>query len=368
MNNASLITKREYGLVAVWAAAVLVFYAVVCVMGVGKLNQYKAETAAKRGAWLESTAKPPGDVGEGAVTSEGTRPVDVNVGIVMNEIGEFQIRNAGWVADFDIWFRWLDERVHPGESFRIVNGQVETCERTVAETQGGQHYERYHVRARIQKVFDPARYPFATEALGIQVEDPGIGAKALRYVTDEGSSRVAQTALPPVLRLVKTLSFVYLEEQQTEGSDSGVGGKAGQARPRFSFLLLVAPIVGTHYIAIFQALFASVAIALLVFFIKPTHVDPRFGLGVGAFFAAVGSNAAIVSGLPQVDRVTLVNIVNGLGLLTVFLTLVQSTISLYIFDTLGRERLSRLFDYVSVAVILPCYVVVNVVLPRAAAM
>jgi hypothetical protein len=52
----------------------------------------------------------------------------------------------------------------------------------------------------------------------------------------------------------------------------------------------------------FQALFASVAIALIVFFIKPIHVDPRFGLGVGAFFAAVGNNIFVGSMLPPAHR------------------------------------------------------------------
>jgi len=55
-----------------------------------------------------------------------------------------------------------------------------------------------------------------------------------------------------------------------------------------------------------------------------------------------------------------------LGLATIFLTLVQSTISLYQYDTMGLEKLSRLFDRVSFTVFLVGYVAVNIALPLAA--
>ena len=44
------------------------------------------------------------------------------------------------------------------------------------------------------------------------------------------------------------------------------------------------------YMKMFQALFVAVLVAMLACFIKPTDVDPRFGLGVGALFAAVANS------------------------------------------------------------------------------
>ena len=51
----------------------------------------------------------------------------------------------------------------------------------------------------------------------------------------------------------------------------------------------------------------------------------------------------------------------------VFLTLVQSTISLYLFDIRGEEALSRRFDRVSILVLIPGYVILNVLLAWVAA-
>ncbi len=87
---------------------------------------------------------------------------------------------------------------------------------------------------------------------------------------------------------------------------------------------------------------------------------------MGGFFASVGNNIFVASILPHADRLTLADMINTVSLFTIFLILVQSVISLYIFDTMGRERLSRFFDRVSFAVFLIGYVAVNLALPLAA--
>jgi hypothetical protein len=64
---------------------------------------------------------------------------------------------------------------------------------------------------------------------------------------------------------------------------------------QFFFAILVNPPGLILYLKMFHVLFSSVAIAILAFFIKPIHVDPRFGLGVGAVFAAIGNMIAVAS-------------------------------------------------------------------------
>lgn len=117
---------------------------------------------------------------------------------------------------------------------------------------------------------------------------------------------------------------------------------------------------------LFLTVLASVAITFICLFIKPTHVDPRFGLPLGAFFAVVGNNIFVGSVLPGSERFSLADMMNVLGIFTIFLVLAQSAISLHLLDTLGRENLSLFFDRVSFAVFFICYVAVTVALPLAA--
>jgi hypothetical protein len=110
----------------------------------------------------------------------------------------------------------------------------------------------------------------------------------------------------------------------------------------------------------------ALACALVVFCIKPTHVDPRFGLGVGALFAAIANSYIAATMLPETGTFTMIDMVNGIGLAAIFLTLVQSAISLYLYDNLGREALSRLFDRVSFYVFTVMTIAINLVIPISA--
>jgi hypothetical protein len=116
----------------------------------------------------------------------------------------------------------------------------------------------------------------------------------------------------------------------------------------------------------FQALYVAVMIAMLAMFIKPTNVDPRFGLGVGGLFAAVANSYVTSSLVPDTGVMTVADLVNGVGIGMILLTVIQSTVSLYAYERLGLESLSRRFDQVSFAVLVSSYLAINIALPLAA--
>jgi hypothetical protein len=360
------ITRRAFFLLSLWAAGILMLFAVGGYFGVRQLKGYREETERFRQTWIA------GDMVEaGAPTPElalppGAEPAEVRVGVYINRIGEFSLRESGWTAEFDIWFRWTGDGVKPGEDFEIVNGQVDSREKMEEYSNGRERYERYRVKARLTKYFDPSRFPFSDEVLSLQVEDRLNGAKTMRYVADERDSGISNLGVPRSLNITNSLAVVKLHDYRSGLGDPRSSAGAGDIHSRFIFSMLVDPPSLAIYIPMYQALFASIAIALIVFFIKPTHVDPRFGLGIGAFFAAVGNNLAVVSILPQSKQITLAGMVNAAGLATILLTLVQSAISLFILDTMGLNRLRRLFDRVSFVVFLTGYAVVNLLLPLAA--
>jgi hypothetical protein len=121
------------------------------------------------------------------------------------------------------------------------------------------------------------------------------------------------------------------------------------------------------YLKLFQALHIAVLIAFLACYIKPTHVDPRFGLGLGALFAAVANSYVVNSIVAGAGEFSLADAVNGLGILVILVTLIESTISLYLFDHCGDEDSSRRLDRMSFKILVAGFTSVNVVLLAAAA-
>jgi hypothetical protein len=359
------ITRGGYRFVAFWAAGLLLLYALGGYAGAGLLRAYSAETAKLRQARIESLATDTSAPPLGTGIPSGAKPVDVRVGLRLNRIEEFALKESAWTGDFNLSFRWTGDAVNPGEGFRIANSQIVLREKERSYERGGERYEEYHVVARIAKSFDASRFPFGDEGLLMQVEDATHGLEALRYVADERSTGVSSDSVPRSVRLARTLSGVTVRPNEP-GLDPGVLRSDREVHSQFYFAMLIAPKSLGIYLKLFQALFASVAVSLIALYIKVTSIDCRFGLPIGGFFASVSNNIFVASLLPIADRLTLTDMINSASLLTIFLVLVQSVISLYIFDNMGRQRLSLFYDRVSFAVFLPAYVVVNLALPFAA--
>jgi hypothetical protein len=355
------ITRGEHRFVVLWTAGLLLLYAAGGYFGVSLLRGYAVETTTARDAWVKSSTA----VANPALPP-GSKPAGVQVSLNMNRFGEFALKESAWTADFDIAFRWTGDGVNPGETFRIANGQILQREKGTSYQRGEERYAEYRVIARMVKPFDASRFPFSDEGLGIQVEDATRRMDTLRYVADDRNTGARPESIPRNLKLVRTLTGVRTRLAGGAVDESGARGSAADTYSQFFFAMLIVPGSIGIYLKLFQALFASVARTLLALDIKPTHVDCRFGLPVGGFFASVANNIYVATLLPSADRLTMTDMTNTVSLVTIFLVLVQSVISLHIFDTMGRERLSRYFDMVSVAVFATGYVGLNIALPIAA--
>jgi hypothetical protein len=112
------------------------------------------------------------------------------------------------------------------------------------------------------------------------------------------------------------------------------------------------------YFRLFQGLFVAVAVAMLTFFLRPDYA-PRFIVGVGALFAAVANYYNILSMQPIVSYVTLADIITLTGIVTILLSMIESSISFYIYDIKEKKELSRRFDKYSVIALVSCYISIN---------
>ena len=359
-----IITARDYRFVALWAVGIIVFFVIAGYFGVRQLRTYKMQSMERRQAWLEQASGAGRGQKSAAIAQKGN-PVEVRVGIYVTHIGEFSLKEDSWVANFDIWFRWTGKAVSPGETFWLVNGEIQSREKRESYVVVGEQYERYHVKARISNYFDPTRFPFADEPLMVEIEDTIHSAETLRFVPDTQDSGISATAILRELKIARSLLTVRAQDYGSRVGERR-SDSASRIHSRVFFAALVNHPGAMFHLKMFHALFVAAAIAMLAFFIKPTHVDPRFGLPVGAAFTAVANIIATGALLPRADGLVLADMVNSVGFATIFLALVQSAISLYFFDTLGKEKLSRFFDHVSFVVFFVGYVVVNLALPLAA--
>ena len=283
---------------------------------------------------------------------------DVFFGTYLNRISRLSMKESNFDADFYIWFKWKGNNVSPGEDFQVVSGQVNSKQLQAELHEGDDHYEQYQVTASITKPFDVMLFPFDDHNLTIKIEDSLYSIYELKYIPENSQDvRISPEINIPGYR-VKSLDPI--SELHRYSTDFGSPWKdtVPSVYSQIVFGIGIARDGLGIYFKLFQSLFVAVAVAMLGFFLKPDYA-PRFVVGVGALFAAVANYYNILSMQPIVGYITLADSINLIGILTILLFLIQSSISFYMFDYQGKKELSWRFDKYSAVIFIIFYMFIN---------
>ena len=294
-------------------------------------------------------------------------PAVVETGVYVDRIVEISTKATSWTVDFYIWFKWTDPdpAIQPGDNFQVVDGEI--LSKIKKETYQGQkiNYELYRVVARMTKFFNVSRFPRDDHLLTIRIEDSARQIHQSIYRADENASKKSSRVEIPGYHIYTTQVIVKPHSYKTSRGDPRLPENDKATYSQLIYGIGIARPDWGLYVKMFQGLFSAVLISLLVFFVLPID-KPRFALGIGAFFAAVAATYITKSQLPGVGIITLSDMINGIGLTTIFLTLLSSIIALYLYDKKKQKRLAGLMDKLSFIIILVGYVTVNITIALAA--
>jgi hypothetical protein len=349
-----------------WALFIFALFLVVGLSLVFKMRSSRAAAAQRHAARMDPAADDIGVTGADHELPSGAKPTEVLAGIYVDRVLELSVKEVSWTAEFYLWFRWTGKTPESCEGFQIVDGTIDSKDLEVDETIEGQRYQRFRVVAKITKFFDVARFPCDEHLLTIGVELPALQRHEILFAADRENSSVSSRVKIPAYDLSPAVIIEKPHSYKTTRGDPRVRPKSKSTYSQLRMGIGIERAGWGLYWKMFQFLFVAVVLAHLSFFIRPIEVDPRFGLGVGALFAAVANAYVISTFVPDTGVLALADIVNGVGICVILLTVIESTISLYLYSVRGQEELSRRFDRVSFAVMLPCYIILNIALPCSA--
>ncbi len=253
--------------------------------------------------------------------------------------------------------------VEPGKTAAEEKPPVGSHPRKVKVGINGEHHVVYLVRAEITKFFSADRFPLDDHLLTIGSEDSKLSWTELEFEPDVKNSAISSRVKMPRYKVAQTGMVAKPHAYKTNFGDNTRPEGSHETYSQFVYgVWNVRPGYGTYF-KVFVGLYAAALIAMLAFFVKPTDVDPRFGLGVGGFFGAVANTLVTATAVPDSGVMTLLDMVNGFGMVLIFLTLVQSTVTLYLYDILDQKELSQKFDSVSKLVFAGGFIVFNIVVP-----
>lgn len=283
-------------------------------------------------SWPASAAAPP----------EG--PDSVYVGMYVNRIYDVSLRDNKFSADFYLWFRWKNKDLDPVKSFEIVGGEKTFQSEPYRTKDGDVNYAFSRVSAVLTQYWDVSAFPFDDHVLTVQIEDGDYEKETLTYVLDAGNLGKSPEIKIPGWALDKFYFGVAPYTYATNYGDPTLPAENQSVYSRFYCSVRVVRAGIGYFVKLLFGMFIAAIIAFLAFFIKPTDLDPRFGLGVGGIFAAVASQYVITSSLPDTNIMTIADQLHIATFIFVFLSIAESTMSLWLFNS-GREQRSKTLDH-----------------------
>ncbi len=293
---------------------------------------------------------------------EATAPDTVKVGAYVVSVYDLSFDQEEFKADFWLWFDYRGDSLDFEQSVEITNAKDINFSLQSLEPLEGVNWLAEKCRATLKKTWDVRHFPFDKQVLEILLEDAWLDNSQIVYVADTANSSYA-----PDLDIDGWHIRDYRVEPMDHPYYSNFGNpsisEAYTEYPGVAIRFLIERDAMGIFFKLFTGLYVAFVIAMLVFFIRPSFVDPRFGLSVGALFAAIGNKYIVDSILPQTTEFTLVDQIHAVTFAFIFISIVLSVISLWL-ETQKESLVYKRVDRIAFLTILGLYIFLNVFLIR----
>ncbi len=275
---------------------------------------------------------------------EKTGPADtVKIGAYILSVYDLDFPNNKVNVDFYLWYNAKKDSLDLLHNMEVINATEVNKSNETDEKRGKIIYQTIRVNSQIKEEWDVSNFPFDKQTIEVIIEDFDKDNTTLVFVPDTIGSKIDKSVH---LEGWEIKDFGIRADNNTYETNYGDPNIPLNEFATYSRVVLYFTIEREGngiFFKLFVGLFISVLISLLTFFINPLDLDPRFGLSVGAIFAAIASQYVIASALPQNARLTLVDILHDISFIFIFLCILVSTISLHYMKH-DNKRLSQKID------------------------
>lgn len=286
---------------------------------------------------------------------EETGPADtVKIGAYIFSVYDLDFPNNKINVDFYLWYNAPKDSMALLENLEVINATETDKSYEMNEKRGKAFFHSVRINTKIKQEWNVTDFPFDEQTIEVKIEDFDKDNTKMIFIADTAASKIDKDVHVDGWTIknfgIKIDDHLY----ETNYGDPDIPLNEYSSFSRATLYFTIERDGKGLFFKLFVGLFISVLISLLTFFINPLDLDPRFGLSVGAIFAAIASQYVITSTLPQNERLTLVDVLHDISFIYIFLCILVSTISLHYMKT-NREAQSQKLDRYSFYVFATTY-------------
>jgi hypothetical protein len=289
--------------------------------------------------------------------SEPSERLEVAFGAYVLRMSRVSPQLGSVDVDMWVWFRWKTGDIRPDLSFELTNGVITSRSEPEFLLDGDYKLASVRIQAQIFQDFDVNRYPLDNHTIHIKIEDALMANDELVFTADQGSAldqNVNVAGWAVALKGVDVEPYVYT---------TNYGYRDGPATSAYSRIDIAIALERQSYGPLFKSYWISglaVILALMSLMLSATESSARFGMGLGAIFAASANAINIYSQLPPTTAITLAEQVNLIAVGIIFICVFVSLFSTKLMNT-GRSYSSQRLDRIAMGIIGAVYIALNFV-------
>jgi hypothetical protein len=238
-------------------------------------------------------------------------PQDVVIGAYVNDIQSVTLAQHAYAVDLYVWFRWKDPNYDPTKSVEFMNlsnawdHQDSWAFEKPEEQPDGSFYNVLHHQSMFSNKFPLGAYPFDKQTLVVALEDTVNADDAVHFKLDDKPVSMNPEVKLPGYEL-QPVQIVLRDKPYPT-----TFGELTIAKPQaYSHVEIRIPVVRPLSSGLFKVLAPILLIILtatLALLLSPEYIEARVGLAITALLTLVALQFTLLSGLPEVAYLTLLD-------------------------------------------------------------
>jgi len=282
----------------------------------------------------------------------------VKIGVFVNDLFDLNLGERSFNADFWLWCNYKNDSITPLENIEFPQAKSYETDLEFLEKKEGINWGTKKIRATFKKDWNTENFPFDTQQLNIEIEESDKDISNLVYVADVENTKYYDQINISNWEIIDFKIETSAVKYPTTYGDPALSNASSYASAKVSFTMKRQSL--GLFFTLFSGVYVAFFISVLVFFIDPIYVDPRFGLSVGGLFSAVGNKYIVDSILPQSTAFTLADKIHVMTYFFILICIVLSVISLRIWKN-GNTQRSKKLDRIAFYIISISFVLLNII-------
>ena len=282
-------------------------------------------------------------------------------GIYITSIHNIDFKQKEYAVTFWAWFKYKNKDFDFATNIEIPNAKTFTksfSSDTTAE--GGRRYVLMKLECVMKDNWKIDKFPFDYQNLRLTIENSQYDTTDLVFKVDTVGAQYGVFAINGWNILKDSVSFrVRNMRYQTAFGDESYSKPYSSYSAFRVNIGIVREASWTLFWKTFIGMYVAFFIAFVCFYVHSESTEARFGLNVGALFAAVGNKYIVDSSLPDSLSPTLVDMLHAITLIFIFCVVSCTIYSLRFVKEKQLEKAHR-FDKIARKVLLLVFIGLNV--------